>query len=272
MAVPETGERAGGAPIAVETDEVGVRVVTFDRADRRNTWAPDLEDAYFDALDDAERDPAVRAIVVTGAGSAFCPGMDPSVLGRTAAGKTYHANRRPQTWATGIQKPVIAAVNGACAGVGLVQALFCDLRFTHAGAKFSTAFAKRGLPAEDGIAWILARLAGPAAAFDLLATGRVVQGDEAVRLGLADRLSEPDRVLADAVEYARTLATNVSPVALAMVKAQVWQDLGGTLEEARTRARHYLTIAKAQPDFAEGVVAFRERRPARFAPFDGIHL
>jgi enoyl-CoA hydratase/carnithine racemase len=260
------------AAVQVETDDLGVRVLRFARADRRNTWGPDLESAYFEALDEAGRDPEVRAIVVTGAGRTFCPGMDPDVLGHTAAAGAYLADRRPQTWATRIQKPVIAAVNGACAGVGLVQALFCDYRFTHVGAKFSTAFAKRGLPAEDGIGWVLGRLVGISTAFDLMATGRVVLGDEAARLGLADRLSEPDRVVADAVEYARGLAATVSPVALALTKAQVWADLGGSLEDARLRARHYLAVAKLQGDFAEGVAAFREGRPAEFPPFHGVHL
>ncbi|GAA1867245.1 enoyl-CoA hydratase-related protein [Pseudonocardia ailaonensis] len=260
------------AVVTTTTDGFGVRVITFDAAWRRNTWGPDLEDAYFDALDDAGRDPDVKAIVVTGAGRTFCPGMDPDVMGRAAAGGAYHVHRRPQTWATRIQKPVIAAVNGACAGVGLVQALFCDYRFTHAGARFSTAFAKRGLPAEDGVGWVLGRLVGISTAFDLLATGRVLPGDEAVGIGLADRLSEPGEVVADAVEYARGLAASVSPVALAMVKAQVWADLGGGLEDARLRARHLLAVAKLQDDYAEGVTAFREGRRPAFAPFHGLYL
>ncbi|OAA27438.1 enoyl-CoA hydratase/carnithine racemase [Frankia sp. EI5c] len=259
-------------PVAITTDGDGVRVVTFDLAERRNTWGPDLEDAYYAALDDAERDPAVRAVVVTGAGPTFCPGMDPAVLGHTSGGGAYHRDRRPQTWTTRLRKPVIAAVNGACAGVGLVQALYCDRRVTCPEAKFSTAFARLGLPAEDGVAWVLTRLVGPSVAFDLLATARVVSGAEAVRLGLADQLSEPGQVVADAVAYARVLATTVSPAALAMIKAQVWQDAGVELEQARLRARHYLAVAKNHPDFAEGVAAFRERRAARFAPFEGIHL
>lgn len=259
-------------PVLVETDEFGVRVVTFNLAERHNTWGVDLEEAYFAALDDAEHDPSVRAVVVTGAGSAFCPGADTSVLAHTASGGVYHANRRVQTRAIQLQKPVIAAVNGACAGVGLVQALFCDRRFAYAQTKFSTAFAKRGLPAEDGVAWILSRLVGPSRAFDLLATSRVVLGSEALEIGLVDHVSARGQLLADAVHYARGLTCTLSPVALAMVKAQVWQDAGSTLEEARLRARHYLTVAKLQGDFAEGVAAFRENRAPEFAPFTGVNL
>lgn len=269
---PSVGPTTPHPPITTTTDEHGVRVVTFNRPERRNAWGPDLEDAYFDALEEAERAPSVRAIVVTGAGTTFCPGADLSVLEQASRGGVYHVNRRPQTRATQIQKPIIAAINGACAGVGLVQAAFCDRRFTHAEAKFSTAFVKRGLPAEDGVGWILTRLVGPSKAFDLLATGRVLLGAEAAQIGLVDQVSEPDRVVADAVDYARGLARTVSPLALAMMKAQVWQDMGATLEEARLRGRHYIAVAKLHTDFAEGVAAFRERRDAEFAPFGGIHL
>jgi enoyl-CoA hydratase/carnithine racemase len=141
-----------------------------------------------------------------------------------------------------------------------------------AGAKFSTAFAKRGLPAEDATAWVLVRLVGPAHAFDLLASGRVFLAEEALELGVVQRLSQPGEVLADAVAFARQFASNVSPVAMAMMKSQIWRDCESTMEEARVRSQYLLTLAKAQPDFAEGVSSLTEKRPPAFAPYSPLNF
>ncbi|MCX4095741.1 enoyl-CoA hydratase-related protein [Nocardia sp. alder85J] len=249
-----------------------VLVITLNRPDRRNMWTAQMESEFFAALDRATDDPAVRVIVVTGAGTSFVPGLDPAVLQDVGGGKRYTTNRRPQTYATTVPKPVIGAINGACAGIGLAQALNFDLRFAAKGAKFSTAFAKRGLPAEDATAWALTRLVGPARAFDLLVSARVFLAEEAFEIGLVQRLSEPGEVLADAVAYARTLATDVSPVAMAMMKSQVWTDSEGTREQARIRAQYLLTLAKQQPDFQEGVSSLVERRPPRFAPYSRLEF
>jgi enoyl-CoA hydratase/carnithine racemase len=250
----------------------GVLVLTLNRPDRHNAWTPELETEYFDALEQADQDSSVRAIVVTGAGRSFCPGMDAERLSRSAAGEPYLVDRRSQSLATGLRTPVIAAVNGACAGVGLVHALYCDFRFCVPEAKLTTAFAVRGLPAEDGISWVLSRLLGPSRAFDLLATSRVITGEEAHRLGLVDRLVQPGELLTQAVDYARGLAQRVSPVSLAMIKAQVWADPGETLEQARVRSRHYLAVARLQPDFAEGAAALAERREPRFPGLSSLYL
>lgn len=255
-----------------DLDDSGVLLLTLNRPESRNQWTGALETAYFDALDEAGRDPTVRAIVVTGAGSTFCPGLDPEALQNTAGGQAYLPDRRRQTFTTTIQKPVIAAINGACAGIGLVQALYCDYRFAVPGAKMTTAFSKRGLPAEDGTSWIVTRLAGPSKGFDLLVTGRVFLSDEALALGLVDQLVPAESLIEAATSYARQIATEVSPVAAAMIKAQVWHDLGATLEDARLLSRHFLAVAKLQPDFAEGAAALVERRPPEFPPFSGLNL
>ena len=141
----------------------------------------------------------------------FCPGLDPDVLDSIRGGSRYTTNRRPQTHATTVPKPIIGAINGACAGIGLAQALCFDYRFAVDGAKFTTAFSKRGLPAEDASAWMLTRLVGPAHALDLLVSGRVFLAEEAQRLGVVQQLSRPGEVLDDAVAYARSLAAAVSP-------------------------------------------------------------
>lgn len=255
-----------------EVDDAGAVVLTLNRPDRRNMWTAQMETEFYDALDRAAADDRVRVIVVTGAGNSFVPGLDPEVLSGVSSGGRYTTNRRPQTYATTIPKPIIGAINGACAGIGLAQALNFDYRFAAAGAKFSTAFAKRGLPAEDATAWLLVRLIGPAHAFDLLASSRVFLAEEAAQLGVVQRVSQPGELLDDALDYAHQLASTVSPVAMAMMKSQVWRDCETTMEAARIRAQYLLTLAKGQPDFAEGVSSLSERRSPAFAPYAPLNL
>jgi enoyl-CoA hydratase/carnithine racemase len=258
--------------VLYEVDEQGAVLLTLSRPERRNMWTAQMETEFYDCLDRAAGDTEVRVIVVTGAGSSFVPGLDPTVLADLTSGSAYTANRRPQTHATTIPKPVIGAINGSCAGIGLAQALMFDYRFAVRGAKFSTAFAKRGLPAEDATAWILTRLAGPAHAFELLASARVFLAEEAAELGVVQRLSDSDRVVDDALDFAHGLAANVSPVAMAMIKSQVWRDCETTLEAARIRAQYLLKLAKEQPDFVEGTASLTEKRPPDFAPYSALHF
>jgi enoyl-CoA hydratase/carnithine racemase len=161
---------------------------------------------------------------------------------------------------------VIAAINGACAGLGLVFALMCDLRFAAEGAKFTTAFARRGLIAEHGISWMLPRLVGPAVALDLLFSGRVLLGAEAAELGLVNRAVENDQALNEALAYARMLASECSPASMAAMKRQVYGDYTRGLDEALAGANALMLESFARPDFAEGVQSFVERRSPRFAP------
>lgn len=258
--------------VSYDVDDAGAVVLTLNRPDRRNMWTAQMETEFYDALDQAAADDRVRAIVVTGAGESFVPGLDPAVLSELSGGAKYASNRRPQTHATTIPKPIIGAINGSCAGIGLAQALNFDYRFAVAGAKFSTAFAKRGLPAEDASAWMLVRLAGPAHAFDLLATGRVFLAEEAAELGVVQHVSPKGEVLSEAVAFAHQLAANVSPVAMAMIKSQIWRDSESSMEAARVRAQYLLTLAKAQPDFTEGVASLTEKRPPAFAPYSPLNI
>ncbi len=167
--------------VVLRTIEDDVAVLTLNRPDRLNAWTAEMQTMYFDLLEDCAACEDVRAIVVTGAGRGFCAGADVAGLQALSDGDdglraTGH-DERPVTFPLTIPKPVIAAINGACAGLGLVMALMCDLRFAASGAKLTTAFARRGLIAEHGIAWILPRLVGPARALDLLMSCRVVLGD-----------------------------------------------------------------------------------------------
>lgn len=249
----------------------GVGLLTLNRPDNRNAWSDALGTDYVTALRRADRDQEVRAIVVTGAGRSFCVGGDVGDLQAFAQGRTFDTEQGPRTpaWTTTtVSKPVIAAVNGACAGIGLAQALMCDLRIASADARFTTAYARRGLPAESGMAWILPRLIGTAAAMDLLLSARVVDASEAERLGLVNWVTRDESVVDCALDYARELARNCAPRAMAAIKKQLWESLSATsLAEAARRADLLAEAFLATgDDVMEGVRSFLERRPPNFAP------
>ncbi|CAO5159583.1 Ribonuclease BN [Frankia sp. AiPs1] len=269
---PAAGELAPEDTVLRELDEDGVLLLTLNRPGRRNTWAYDMELRYAALLEEAATDPAVRVIVLTGAGEAFCAGMDMELLRRATTDPDFvRPVRPPATIPRTVPKPIIAAVDGACAGVGFVQALLADLRFTTARSKWTTAFTRRGLIAEDTASWLLPRVVGAGHAADLLMSGRVVRGDEAVRIGLAGRLVEPDELLPAALDWARDVARNCSPWAVAQVKQQLAADDAASLEQSRLRANTALDLARSMPDYPEGVASFRERRPPRFAGLPADH-
>ena len=244
----------------------GVATLTFNRPERRNGWSPELEAAYFAALDDCDADDGVRAVVLTGAGSTFCPGLDTQRLANVSSTGLDLSGRPPVYRPRALRKPLIAAINGACAGIGLVQALMCDVRFAARGARFSTAFARRGLGAEYAISWVLPRYVGVEHALDLLLTARTFDAEEAHRLGLVSRLCEPEDVVSAAQAYAADIAAHCAPAALAAIRHQVYTDLEGGLEDAMSRALLLMKVANSSPDLAEGVASFVERRAPRFAP------
>src|SRR5919198_1783714 len=259
--------------VVERTVEDGVALLTLNRPDRLNAWTDEMERAYFDLLEDCEGRQDVRVIVVTGAGRGFCAGADMDELKAIGDGgienRLEERQRRPQTFPLTIPKPIVAAINGPCAGIGLVQALMCDIRFAAQGAKITTAFSRRGLVAEHGISWILPRLVGPARALDLLLSGRVVLAEEAAELGLVNRAIEPDRLLEETLAYAHDLAANCSPASMAAMKRQVYSDLERGLDQALAEANRLMLESLAAPDFREGVASFVERREPRFAPFVG---
>ena len=243
----------------------GVLVLTWNRPERNNGWTFDLEEAYFAALIDAARNPEVRVIVVTGAGKTFCPGLDMLALAESASGTAQYPRRRhPMTTARWIPKPVIAAINGAAAGIGFIQAASCDVRFASSSAKFTTAFARRGLPAENSLSWMLPRIIGTGAASDLLLSARVILADEALTMGLVSRVVAPEELLPTALAYAKDLATNCSPGSMAAIKKQISDDWQRTSEEARLQSLVIVSELSASPDFAEGVASYQEKRLPNF--------
>jgi enoyl-CoA hydratase/carnithine racemase len=163
-----------------------------------------------------------------------------------------------------LQKPVIAAINGPCVGIGLAFSLFCDLRFASEQAFFTTAFAARGLIAEHGASWLLPRLVGPAHALDLLLSARRVSAREAATMGLVNNVFAHDTFMTEVRSYAQRLAQGVSPRSLAVIKAQVWQALSQDFDRALAVADREMAKSFACEDFKEGVAHFTEKRAPRF--------
>jgi enoyl-CoA hydratase/carnithine racemase len=248
--------------------EEGVALLTLNRPDRLNAWIPEMVIRYFDLLDRAAADREVRAIVVTGAGRGFCAGADVGALKDITEGEAAWTIDRPQIYALSIPKPIVCAVNGACAGLGLVHALMCDVRFAAAGAKFTTAFVRRGLIAEHGISWILPRLVGPSRALDLLLSGRVFLAEEAAEMGVVNRVLPAEEVLPAAIAYARDLAANCSPWSMATIKQQIYRHVALDVDGALADSNRLMGQTLGSKDFREGVASYLEKRPPRFAPLE----
>jgi enoyl-CoA hydratase/carnithine racemase len=262
-----------------ETAE-GVALVTLDRPERLNAWTGRMHSEYRALLVRATADPEVRAIVVTGAGRGFCAGADSRALEGHVARGGYDPGTGPDlarpgygvrrefdadfAFHFGIPKPVLAAVNGPAAGVGLALACYCDLRFAAAGAKLTTAHGRLGLPAEFGLSWLLPRLVGVTRAADLLLSSRVVLAEEAFEMGLVNRVVPAEEVLAETLAYARMLATEVSPASLAATKLQLYTGLHGDVRSSVEDAEARLEDMMRSPDFIEGVAALTEKRSPRF--------
>jgi enoyl-CoA hydratase/carnithine racemase len=242
-----------------------------------NAWTPIMERDVRNAMETARDDDKVRVIVLTGAGRAFCAGadmdalkgLDPADIRRAENIPPFDMNRRAD-WQTrygfypSIPKPIIAMLNGATAGIGLVHALYCDLRFAADNTVFTTSFARRGLIAEHGISWMLPRIVGHANALDLLLSARRVSSEEALRIGLVNRLYAPEKLREETYAYARELADLVSPSAMAVIKRQLYDVPFQTLAEATIDANREMVVALAGADFREGVASFIEKRPPRF--------
>ncbi len=262
--------------IRYEVDDP-VALITLDRPHALNAWTTSMDAQVHDALTRAAADPSVVGIVITGEGRAFCAGADMNLLRGLSSGDDAgergpwldsdgaddFGGRFPYVMA--IDKPVIAAVNGAVAGMAFPFVLCCDLRFASPEALFVTAFAQRGLIAEWGLSWLLPRLVGPAAALDLLFSSRRVDGEEAFRLGLVNQVVASGDLLSFSREYVEHLARTCSPSSLAVMKRQVYEQLHVGLGAAELRSQQLMLESFERPDFKEGVQSFLEKRPPQFS-------
>lgn len=258
-----------------------IATITLARPHRMNAWTGRMHTEYRSLLEQAENDPAVRVIVLTGEGRAFCVGADSKALEGHVERGGYDPGTPPDlarpgygirpefdadfAFQFGLGKPVIAAVNGPAAGVGLVMACYADLRFAVPGAKLTTAHGRLNLPAEYGLSWLLPRLIGLSAANDLLLSSRVFLTDEALELGLVNGLFAPDDLLPHTYAYARRLIETVSPASVATTKRQIYTDLHRDAASSVEEANRLLEQMMTEPDYREAIAAYTEKRPARWA-------
>ncbi len=258
-----------------------VATITLNRPDRLNAITDRMGREMAHAFERAEADPSVVGIVLTGAGRGFCAGADMGRLQSAAAGGALaeadwegpdpapgDPNAGAQFaegygWMMSVRKPVIAAINGPAAGLGFVYTLLCDMRFASHTAKFTTAFANRGLIAEHGSSWILPRLIGSAAALDLLWSGRKFMADEALRLGVVNRVTEGD-VAEEAREYIRSLAATSAPKSLMIMKQQVYKHMMQGLGDSIRESNQLMVDSLGREEFREGVQSYVEKRPPSF--------
>jgi len=273
--------------ILLETKD-RLALITLNRPDKLNAWTPAMGGSLRRAVAACAADEGVRAIVITGAGRGFCAGADMDVLQKIQAGSMGRATpeaAQPEAplpparpgldvsqyyrsrfgYLFSVPKPVIAAINGPCAGLGFVFALYCDIRFAASEARFTTSFAQRGLIAEHGISWLLPRLVGSARALDLLLSARKFDGLEAERIGLVQRSFAQEALMAETMAYVRALADTVSPRSLAVIKAQIWNSPFQDFNQALAIADAEMKGSFASEDFREGVAHYLEKRTPRFS-------
>ncbi len=258
-------------------------VITLNRPEALNALTHNMMDELKHALAAAESDESVVGIILTGEGRGFCAGMDMNALDAQASGGDLNDGVAPTklnadpgdksmgpdfevtfTYIMSIRKPIIVAVNGACAGLGMSIALLCDMRFASDNAKFVTAFSQRGLVAEHGQSWILPRLIGPARALDLLWSSRRVMAEEAKELGLVDRVFAADDLLKETKAYIQELADNSAPVSMKLMKQQIYRHMNMSLGDAMRETNKLMAESLERPDFAEGVKSFMEKRRPDF--------
>ena len=266
------------------TVDAPVATITMNRPDNLNAFTNRMLAEIRHALAQAESDEKVVGIVLTGAGRGFCAGMDMNALNSMSAGggraeddlSSLEASpgdpsmgedfQVTYAYLLSIRKPLIAAINGACAGLGFCFALLCDMRFVEKTAKFTTAFSQRGLVAEHGVSWMLPRLIGPGRALDLLWSARKFDGVEAQQLGLAERLCETGAAATEATGYIKQLAASAAPMSLMVMKQQVYRHLNMPLGESMKDTNKLMAESLKRDDFREGVRSFMERRPPQFKP------
>lgn len=268
--------------IRFETPAAGVGLVTLDRPDRLNSWTGRMHTELRWVMNQADADDTIRVVIITGAGRGFCAGADSRALETHVERGGYDPGTPAElanpgygvdpafdadfAWMLGLDTVVIAAVNGPAAGVGLVLACWCDVRFIAAGAKLTAAHGRLNLPAEYGLSWLLPRLVGRSHASDVLLSSRVFLGDEAGRMGLATRVCEnADDVLPAALAYAADMVRTVSPSALATTKRQLALDLLHADPGASVRrAQGLLDTMATQPDYREAIRAFTSKTAAQW--------
>ena len=255
-----------------------VATVMLNRPERMNAWRGQLEHELRAALSDAEADSKIGAIIVTGAGKAFCAGLDMGALTKIAsesgigedlaaarAGDDLHPNFRGRfAWLLAMKTPIIGAINGACVGMGFANALHYDIRIASDRARMGTIFPRRGLALELGASWLLPRIVGLANAVELAVTGKLVDGHEAYRIGLVTKVVPHEELMPAARAIATEIATECSPLGVAHAKRMVYEHLFTDLTTACVDEDETAILMTRSEDFKEGIKAFTEKRAPRF--------
>lgn len=257
-----------------------VATITLNRPHRANAWTGRMHTEYRYLLEQADQDPSVGVIIVTGAGKFFCVGADTSALSSFGETGEYSSGTGPDLVMPGsdefemymheyvyhfaLSKPVISAMSGPAAGVGFVLACYTDIRFAVPGAKLTTAHGPLNLPAECGLSWLLPRLIGGARATELLISSRKFLTDEAHQIGLVHRLVEPENLLSEARAYAIDLITRNAPESLRQSKRQVYLDWHRDVGTATREAGDLLVEMVGQPNYKEAIAAYLEKRKANW--------
>jgi 2-(1,2-epoxy-1,2-dihydrophenyl)acetyl-CoA isomerase len=253
----------------VETTADGVRTITLDRAEKLNAVNGALADSVSSAVADAAAEDAVRVLVITGAGRAFCAGLDlsePPTLPSTTRAERLDPYAWVGTWVRRVvacEKPVIAAVNGAAAGAGFGLALACDIRIVAASARLTAGYVRRGLSPDAGVSYFLPRHVGLARAADILLTGRDIDAAEAERIGLAAQVVPEAEFSEKVMAYASLLASG-APVAHALTKRLLVRSLDTPLDTALRDELVHIKQCFATTDVGEAIAAFREKRRPTF--------
>lgn len=257
-----------------------IATITLNRPHRMNAWTGRMHSEYRWTLHEADRDPDIRVIIVTGAGRGFCAGADSKALEGHVEKGGYDPGT-PETmaepgygvhpafdanfaWHFGLSKPVIAAINGPAAGVGLALACYADIRFAAPGVKLTTAHGKLNLPAEFGLSWLLPRMIGLTRANDLLLTSRVVMSEEAADIGLVNEVVEAERLMDRTRDYAAGLRDTVSPASLRETRRQIYTDLHRDLGSAVEDSETLIDDMMKQADYREAVDAFINKRAPKW--------
>lgn len=254
-----------------------IATVMMNRPDKLNAWTPRMGAEIRVAMLDAERDDNIGAIIVTGAGKAYCAGADMGTLREISTGRALETGgedefppgaradyRTPYSWQLSLKKPIIGAINGACVGLGFTYCLYQDIRIASERARMGLIFVRRGLAIEHGSSWMLPRIVGLSRAIELAVTGRLVDAKEALEMGLVSRVVPHDKLMNTARQVAGEIANKCSPLGVWQAKKMIYEHMFTDLSVAIKEEETSMTMMTQSEDFTEGVNAFIEKRPARF--------
>lgn len=281
-------------PLVLYECQEGVGLITLNKAERMNAYNNAFAEAWFDAYDQAAADPECRIIVVTGAGRGWCAGADldeqKSNVTMTKSEKQKVDSEAKERWrqslktgelvdskgrwtnhAQTIPKPIIACIQGAVAGGGFSQMMACDMRFAAEGVPITSAFGARGLIAEMGVSKTLPSAIGMGNAMDIMLSSRKFYSEEALQLGIVQRIFPKEKLLESTIAYARDVIRNVPPSSLAVMKQMLLRHVDMPTSQVMRESNRLMQLSLVLPDHKEGVQSWHEKRSPTYAPYSDNH-